>query len=182
MHGTIFVELKKYVDTRLGDEAWRSLLQEAGLRDRQYEALGQYADEEAVKLVSTASRITGQEASAILEDFGEFIAPDLLEMYWALVSPEWKTLDVIEHTESAIHEVVRLKNPGAEPPRLHVERRGPDELVISYDSARRLCKVAEGIAKGLARHFREAIALEQTTCMLRGDRSCTIRVRRIGAS
>jgi len=87
------------------------LLKEAGLGQRNYDAFETYPDEEAGRLVATASRITGANAPAILEDFGEFIAPDLLEMYWALVKPEWKTLDVIEHTEEAIHEVVRLKNP-----------------------------------------------------------------------
>jgi predicted hydrocarbon binding protein len=182
VHGTIFVELKKYVDTKFGGEAWVGLLKEAGLSQRSYDAFETYPDEEAGRLVATASRVTGADAAAILEDFGEFIAPDLLEMYWALVQPEWKTLDVIEHTESAIHEVVRLKNPGAQPPRLRVERQGPDALVLTYTSERKMCKVAEGIAKGLARHFGERIAIDQATCMLRGDSECSIRVRRLGTA
>lgn len=182
MHGTIFAELRKYVDARLGAQAWSSLLDGAGLGHRTYDAFETYPDEEAERLVATASRVTGLDSSAILEDFGEFIAPDLLDMYWALVQPEWRTLDVIEHTETAIHEVVRLKNPGAQPPRLRVKRTGPDEVVLDYASQRRMCKVAEGIAKGLARHFGERIAIDQTTCMLRGDPECSIRIQRLGAA
>jgi len=53
--------------------------------------------------------------------------------------------------------------------------------VVTYTSERKMCKVAEGIAKGLARHFGESIAIDQTTCMLRGD-ECSIRVRRLGTA
>jgi hypothetical protein len=31
MHGVIFVELRKYVDTKLGRDVWDDLLKEAGL-------------------------------------------------------------------------------------------------------------------------------------------------------
>jgi predicted hydrocarbon binding protein len=180
MHGTIFAELQKYVETKLGPQAWPTLLKESSLGERTYNPLEEYPDAEAVALVSTASRITGHEVPAILEDFGEFIAPDLLEMYWALIQPGWKTLDVIEHTERAVHEVVRLKNPGAKPPYLRAERASPDEVILTYSSPRRMCKIAEGISKGLARFFKERIAIEQTSCMSRGDSSCRIRVRRLG--
>jgi len=51
----------------------------------------------------------------LLEDFGALSRRILIDMYWALIEPEWKTLDLLEHTEEAIHKVVRLKNPGAQP-------------------------------------------------------------------
>jgi hypothetical protein len=75
MHGTIFVELKKYVEAKLGTEAWPGLLKAVGFDGRRYEALDEYPDADAVKLVTTASTVTGLEAGAILEDFGDFIAP-----------------------------------------------------------------------------------------------------------
>lgn len=182
MHGTIFVELKKYVESRLGAGAWPGLLTEAGLDARSYDPFDEYPDAEAGQLVAAATRLTKLPADAILRDFGEFIAPDLLEMYWGLIRPEWKTLDVIEHTESAIHEVVRLKQPGARPPRLRVARNGADEVVIDYESERRMCMVAEGIAQGLAKHFGESVSVEQSTCILRGDSRCSIHVRSVGRS
>jgi predicted hydrocarbon binding protein len=178
MHGTIFAELQKYVVTKLGPPAWPALLTEAGLAGRAYDALEEYPDAEAGQLVAAASRLTGNEAGAILEDFGEFIAPDLLEMYWGVVRPEWRTLDVVEHTERAVHEVVRLQNPGARPPYLEATRTSPDEVLVKYTSPRRMCAVAVGIVRGLARHFGESVDVEQATCMHRGDASCLIRVRK----
>ena len=118
MHGIIFSELKKYVDSKLGGNAWNSLLTESGIGFKTYLGNKKYPDEEAVALVSTASRITGKPAGALLEDFGEFIVPDLMTVYGALIKPNWKTLDLIENTESVIHTTIRFQSPEAEPPQL----------------------------------------------------------------
>jgi hypothetical protein len=179
MHGTIFVELQKYVQTKLGTEAWMTLRREAGItRNEPYDPFQSYPDEEVGALVGTASRITGTPAQALLEDFGEFIAPDLLDMYWGVIAPEWRTLDVLEHTEKTIHDVVRLNHAGATPPYLHASRNAPDEVTILYTSPRRLCSVAKGITRGIARHYEETVTIEDPRCMLRGDDDCLLVVKK----
>jgi len=177
MHGIIFAELKKYVDARLGGDAWRSLLEQAGTGTRMYLPVRSYPDEDAVALVSTASRITGLAVPAILEDFGLFIAPDLIAMYRALVRPEWRTLEFLENTESTIHRVVRIQNPEASPPEIRCTRDSDRQVTIHYASKRRMCSVARGIARGVAAHYGQAITLTEPRCMHRGDPSCEIRVR-----
>ncbi len=57
MHGAIFVELQKYVSTKLGEEAWPALLSEAGLAGKAYEALEVYPDEDALALVTTGLHV-----------------------------------------------------------------------------------------------------------------------------
>ena len=177
MHGIIFSELKKYVDHRLGSRAWDALLQQAGMSGRIFMPVEKYADADAARLVSTAAAITKQPAPAILEDFGEFIAPDLMKMYGSLVRKEWRTLDVIEHTEQTIHRVVRHRNPGAHPPELRCQRLGPAEVLVVYTSARTMCGVAKGIARGLALHFKETVSVSERSCMLEGAPECQISVR-----
>ncbi len=177
MHGLIFSELKKYVDTQFGGGTWSALLKEAGLGSRLYMPIQAYPDQEAVAIVGAASRATGKEASAILEDFGEFIVPDLMSMFKAMIRPEWKTLDFIENTERAIHKAVQLQNPGAKPPALRCARPSADEVVITYSSPRKMCAVAKGVARGVARHYNERIAISEPKCMLKGSPSCEIRVR-----
>ena len=44
---------------------------------------------------------------------------------------------------------------------------------MHYESARRLCSMAEGMIEGAAAHFGETVALEHTECMLRGGARCT---------
>ena len=127
--------------------------------------------------MSAAEKATGQPAADILEDFGAFIAPDLPDMFWGAIQPEWKTLDVIEHTEGTIHSVVRLKNPGARPPQLQVTRPTPHEVIIDYRSPRRMCALARGISRGLAGHFHETVVITESEYMHRGDNRCLISVR-----
>ena len=62
------------------------------------------------------------------QQFGEFLAPELLRMYSSLIHPEWKTIEVIANTEELIHATVRMRNPGARPPMLQCLRTGDDEL------------------------------------------------------
>lgn len=181
MHGTIFVELQKYVETKLGAEAWITLKREAGIaRTEPYEPFETYPDEEVGALVGTASRITGAPAQALLEDFGLFIAPDLLDMYWGVIAPEWRTLDVLENTEKTIHDVVRINQKGSTPPYLHATRTSADEVAILYTSPRKLCSVAKGITRGIANHYGEAITIDDSRCMLRGDGDCLLIVKKGG--
>jgi hypothetical protein len=176
MHGIIFAELRKYVDTKLGGSAWNDLLNAAGLKGRMYLPITDYPDAEAVTLVTTAAEITGIPAATILEDFGVFIAPSLLGMYRTLVQPEWKTLDLLQYTEDTIHKVVRARNPGARPAELTAERLSPTELRLIYSSHRKLCPIARGIIKGMANIFGEEVSIEETQCMHSGAPHCEMMI------
>lgn len=182
MHGIIFAELRKYVETKVGPGSWPALLKEANQAGRMYLATQEYPDADLVQLVVAATRITGTDATAILEDFGEFIAPDLVKMFAMSIKPEWRTLDLLEHTEETIHKAVRLRNPGARPPELVATRKGPGEVVIEYSSPRKLCSVAKGIVRGVAKHYRETVVITETTCMHKGAASCRISVRKPAAT
>jgi len=58
-------------------------------------------------------------------------------------------------------------------------RRGPDEVVLVYTSPRQMCALAIGIGKGLAKHFKETITVDQTMCMLKGAPKCEMVLRKI---
>jgi hypothetical protein len=177
VHGTIFLELKRFVVARLGASAWPELLKRAGFADRLYLATETYPDAEAVGLVKTACEITGKPASALLEEFGRFIAAGLIASHRTLIKPHWKTLDLLEQTEAVIHTSVRALNKSATPPRLRTERTGPREVVITYDSPRRLCALAKGIALGVADHYKERLAVDEPSCMHKGALACRLVFR-----
>jgi predicted hydrocarbon binding protein len=177
MHGIIFSELRKYVDTTLGNGAWTAALADAGLANKLYLPIQEYPDADVFALVSSAARTTGQTIPAILEDFGEFIAPALLGLYRTLVRPEWKTLDLLENTEQTIHSVVRARNPGAKPAELSAVRVSPDMVDLTYTSQRKLCPVAKGIVRGVGKHFGETITIHEVACMHDGADACRMEVR-----
>jgi len=174
VHGLIHLELQKFVTANFGAPAWEALLAKAGLGAEVYTPLASYPDEQIGALVREAVTMTGMPAESLLEGFGEALVPAYLTLYGSLVAPEWRTLDVLEHTEETIHRVVRKRHPGAEPPRLRTERISAREVVMTYDSPRRLCAVARGIARGVAKHFQEPLEIVDRECMHRGAPACLI--------
>jgi len=177
MYGIIFVEMKYYFDTRFGSDLWNRLLKDSELESKGYLPLQEYPDHEAISIISTASRISGKSFNEILEEFGEFLAPYLARMYRPLINPEWKTLDMIENVDKIIHRVVRIKNVGSHPPELNCSRLNSKEVLITYNSPRKMCGMAKGIARGIARIYNEKIIITETNCIMKGDSACKIFIK-----
>lgn len=182
MHGFIFSEIQSYVSTNLGPETWKALLAKADLGGKVYQKFLEYPDEEAVAIVGTASEMTGNSVPAILEDFGRFLGPHLLKVFRPLIDPDWGTLEFLENTEETIHKVVRSRNKQAKPPSLVFERLGPDELLLTYRSARKMCPLAKGIARGVADDYGDTLELDEEACMHQGAQACKIRMRRVSTA
>lgn len=177
MYGIIHSQLKAYVVSNYDLATWEAVLANAGLPGKTYLAGQAYPDAEVLAIVTTASTMTKRPVPEILEDFGAFIVPALASTYKAYIKPQWRTLDFIQNTEAAIHKVVRLRDPGAEPPRLAVSRPSDTEVLIDYTSARKMCSVAKGITRGVAAHYGEKVAISEKECMLKGGKRCLISVR-----
>jgi hypothetical protein len=182
MHGMIFSALRNYVEQKYGDGTWDALLVQAALKGRVYLFSREYPDAEATALVSAASAKTDQTAAAVLEGFGEFLVPTLLKLHGHMLQPQWKTLDVIEHTEGTMHRVVRVENQGAHPPQLNTKRINPSEVLLIYNSPRRMCALAIGIGRGLAKQFHEEILITQPLCVHNGADHCEILFRKASAT
>lgn len=176
MHGLIFSELKKYVETKFDAKTWDALQEKAGLRGNLYLASSVYPDSDLLSLITTACKMTGLALREILEDFGDFIAPDLIRQYSFLVKPEWTLVDFLCNTEDTIHKIVRF-HPGVTPPHLLVRRVADDRVTISYDSNRKMCALLKGIVKGSARHYGKSVSIVESRCMLQGDPECTVHVQ-----
>jgi hypothetical protein len=177
MNGIVFIEIGKFAQLRIGEQSWREVVRRAGVPERVYYRVADYPDAEASAQLSALASALHEPLGDVLEHLGEFIAPDLLRMARFWVKPEWKTLDLIANTEATIHETLRAEGSRTDPPRLLCERTAPDELVVTYDSARKLCRLARGIIKGVARHYAEEVAIMEPSCMLKGDPACRLIVQ-----
>ena len=176
MHGIIHAELQRFVQQNYGHEAWHTMLRRAGLDAEVYTPLQAYPDSHIMALVQEAVAMTKIDAKQLLEAFGEFLVPTYLGVYGSLVKRDWRTLDVLEHTEETIHTVVRSRQKGALPPKLKVRRTSNREVLITYNSERRLCAVARGIVRGVAKNFQEEVRITDIRCMHLGDPTCVISV------
>lgn len=160
MHGIIHSQLKKFVVENYDADTWKTLMKKAKLNHKYYLVGEAYPDQDAFSIVAVASEMTGLTPNQILEAFGKFIVPTLIKLYGSLIKPEWRTLDLLLNTEETIHRVVRMKNPGAHPPRLKFEEVAPGKLRFTYTSERKMEAVAVGIMHGVAEHFEQKIKVK----------------------
>ena len=86
---------------------WLKLTELAGLDGVVFDHRTVYPDEHIYALVGHAAEMTGLSAGELHEKFGEYLVPDLMYTYQKRIKPEWKTLDMLEHTEGIMHRQVR---------------------------------------------------------------------------
>ena len=178
MHGTILTLLKRYVQTQYDHSTWVKLIELSGLDKVTFDHKTVYPDEHMYALVGHAADMTGLPAGELHEKFGEYLVPDLMYMYQKLLRPEWKTLDMLEHTELTMHKQVRQEHVENSPPVLEVSRIGPDELMIDYVSPRRMGGLAVGIVRGVAAYYDEADRIDVMPTTSEDGERVRIHVRR----
>ena len=178
MHGLIFFYLQKFADVAsAGSTSWKGIQSSVTTTTTRFLPSGVYPDSDAVAILTSIAETSGRPLPAVLEEFGRFLAPSLLKVARSVIEPSWRTLDVIENTESIIHTMIRTTNPGASPPVLEAFRHGPDELHVVYSSARQLCPLAIGLMRGITAHYGESIEVDEPSCLLKGDPFCSFVIR-----
>jgi predicted hydrocarbon binding protein len=173
VHGLIFVSFRDYLAAEFGATTEQEVME----GEPRYLVSEAYADERLTNIVERACRLTGSAPDALLRDFGAFTA----EMTFARLYPRLFDLSGTARSflltvETRIHEVVRVAIPGALPPELVVSEAGTNAISIVYTSRRKLCAMLRGLVEGTARHYGEAVQIEEQACMHRGDKACTFLV------
>lgn len=180
MHGSIFVLLKRFVENAYDYSTWIKLLEAAGIRRTAYQMSEMYPTRELLHIVRTAAQLTGIPAPELMEQYGEFLVPDLLLIYKKYLRPEWNTYQMLLHTEAAMHGAVRTEDHRTNPPILTVTPANDRQLLINYYSKRRMAGVAVGIIKGIAKHYNESDQVIVTRLSAADEESVQIQVDFLG--
>ncbi|RDV11459.1 hypothetical protein DXT99_24680 [Pontibacter diazotrophicus] len=176
MHGSIFVLLKRFVESLYGYSTWVNLREAAGVKHAPYQMNEMYPTSEIFAIVGKASELMGIPPHELMEQFGESLVPDLLLIYKKYVRPEWRTYDMLLNTETAMHAAVRKEDSRTTPPILLVTKISDRQLLIDYHSKRRMGGVAVGIVRGIAKHFDESDKVEVTLLTPAGEEDVQVKV------
>lgn len=183
MKGVIFNLTEEVIVEAHGEDVWDALLDAAEL-DGAYTSLGNYPDGDLFRLVEAASALLKAPPDDVVRTIGEGALPLLADRYPVFFEGYDTTRSFLLTLNDIIHSEVRKLYPGAEVPEFGFDDTDPDDLVITYRSARKLCALARGFITGAARYYDEEASLEEPQCMHRGDDRCVIHCRftRTGAS
>jgi predicted hydrocarbon binding protein len=122
------------------------------------------------------AEVTDRRVSHVLEAFGWYVAPDLLETYGDRIDVGGSALDVVASAETHVHEVLRNHNPNLDPPTLVCRREADTRVVVEYRSNRGLCPLARGLVRGIGEYYDTELTVDETRCMYEGDPHCELAV------
>ncbi len=182
MKGITFNLLEEVVRREYGEDTWDALLEEARV-DGAYTSLGNYPDEEMMKLVAAASAALKTPPDEIVRWFGRNALPLLAKKHPHFFEAHNSTRPFLLTLNDVIHMEVRKLYPGADVPVFNYDTSSSEVLLMQYKSPRKLCALAEGFIEATAAYYGEELALDQPECMKRGDDKCVLRVsvKKLGA-
>jgi hypothetical protein len=175
MKGIIFNLLEEVVRKQYGDETWETLLEAAGV-DGAFTSLGNYPDEEMLKLVAAAAAALKTSPEQVTRWFGREALPLLAARYPHFFAGHKSARTFLLTLNDVIHTEVRKIYPGSEVPEFDYDSSSPDVLLMDYRSRRKLCALAQGFTEAAAAHFGEDLLFEQPECMHRGDAKCVFKI------
>jgi hypothetical protein len=175
MKGVVFNLLEAVVRRDHGDDSWEELLETTDI-DGAYTSLGNYPDEEMMKLVGAASSTLKMPADDVVRWFGRNALPLLAKKHPHFFDAHKSTRPFLLSLNDVIHSEVRKLYPGADVPVFTYDTSSSDVLLMHYRSPRKLCALAEGFIEATAAHYDEELSLDQPECMKRGDDRCVLRV------
>ncbi len=175
MKGIVFNLLEEIVSAEYGEDTWDDLLDDSGL-DGSYTSLGNYGDDDLMKLVGAAAARLDMPADDVVRWFGRNATPIFKRHYPDFFSPYQSTVPFVLTLNEIIHPEVRKLYPGAEVPVFDFSTPSEDILVMGYSSERKLCAFAEGLLLGAGDVYGQKVTIEQPTCMNRGDERCRLEI------
>jgi hypothetical protein len=176
MKGVIFNLLEEAVVIEHGPDVWADLIDMTDIEGA-FTSLGSYPDETLLALVDTAATMTGRTPAAVLRWFGTAAMPLLADRYGVFFEGHRSARSFILSVNEIIHPEVRKLYSGAGCPNFQFSTAPDGDLIIGYQSPRRLCALAEGFILGAAAHFGEQVSISHLACMLEDSPLCRIRVR-----
>lgn len=172
MMGVIFTTFSDMVIERHGMDYWNRMLDRVQPpTGGAYTTAAEYADNELMSLVMDLSLQTDTDARTLIRVFGEYLFDHLMAYCPVNTDDNPTLLAFLESINTRVHDEVKRIHPSAYVPHFDVVSQG-QQLLLNYQSERRLCALCEGLIQGAARHFGQSINLSHPQCMHDGHSHC----------
>ena len=180
MKGVIFNVVEEVVTDVYGSDTWDDLL-DAASSDGAYTALGNYADDELIRIAQVAAEATGMSQDELWRTVGRLALPKLAARLPESMNAGTDSLAFLGDVNEIIHPQVRVLYPEAVPPVFEFEPAADGALAVRYRSERELVALAEGLMLGCGDLFDEPLEVELVGHDV-GSGVADFRVRRAPAS
>lgn len=160
MKGIIFSELVGFLDQTGGPVFAEEVLAKAALEHGgAFTRVGRYPYQEALRMIDTASRMTGAAPADLCYQFGFYLFGRFTIFYADIIGRYNDAETLLMHVDDHIHEEVVMLTPDAKPPKVTASRQD-GVLRIEYASHRPFAHIAHGLVAGAMEHFGDERVLE----------------------
>ena len=180
MHGLIFVTWEKYLTERYGNSLLHAYREDIGETPANSPLASRlYDDATLLAGVGVASRLTGVPADTLLREYGRyFIINGLTSHLCTYLLSEVQSASGLLLAMRDVHARLRQTHDGVTPPLFNYEATAhPNEVILSYNSGRKLCSVLWGAIEGAAERYGEQVRIVERSCMKRGAQVCRIEAQ-----
>ncbi len=173
--GLLFDVVREVVAELLGEDAWDRAIESAGF-EGSYTSLGNYPDEEMATLVVLLSESAGLTVDETLRTVGIHGWRHLELRQPELVAGVDDMGTLLHSLNNVVHTEVRKLYPDSLVPQFGIVDEGPDRWLVSYESERRMCHLAEGLLLGFSQSHGISTSITHASCVNRGDSDCVLDV------
>jgi len=158
MLGIVFDNYISFLEDAFGVEQCELIIDKACPDgDSSFTAVGNYSFDKMLDFVVATHESTGKEITELLQSFGLYLFPKLMEGYGSMLGEINHSFEMIECIENHIHVEVKKLYPNAELPTFDTHKTEDGELIVEYSSARPLADLAEGLLKGCCLYFKNDV-------------------------
>lgn len=175
MQGSIYTTFADMVIEKMGMEVWNELLKQVCPASGGVYTKGMnYNDAELISLVTSLSEVTKVDVPTLVKAFGEYLFIHLYNSSPASVSHIDNLKDFLISIDNVIHKEVQRVYPDAYLPSFEYDELDNGNLIMFYQSKRKLCYLSEGLITSAAKHFGQKIKLTHPECMHEGADKCKL--------
>ena len=175
MQGSIYTSFSEMVIEKMGMAVWNELLAKVNPTSEGIYTNGmQYEDSEIMALVAALSEITQIDTPTLVRTFGSYLFIHLYNSSPTNLSHIDNLKDFLRSIDSVIHKEVKRVYPQAYLPSFDYSEEENGNLIMYYQSKRKLCHLSEGLIISAASHFNEEIEITQPNCMHNGAEKCKL--------
>lgn len=163
MHGLIFVTWEKFLAEKYGSQTLDFYRKSIGDTPARY-ALASRVYEDAILLrgVSAVSQATGVRTNELLRQYGRYFMNNSITDHLCAY--------LLSQAQSAQDLLLAMRNSAPLGYAAYAEDRS--KLLMKYDGHRQLCPILHGCIEGAAERFKEAVHIQERSCMQQGGVCC----------
>jgi len=160
MKGVILDCLKNLVSDNYGTKNWQNILVMSGLNSNEtILSTNDFDDKIAISLIDSTCKVLNISIEQAADAFGEYWMNNYASKIYSVYISNLKSSKELLLQLDNIHAKVTKNIANARPPKFTYEWEDEKTLLMTYNSKRNLIDIFLGLAKGVAKYYKENLVI-----------------------